>query len=54
MEHSVEAGDIWRAAFTKDDSIQDWVKLAANRAKATGVRHLFVCLFCFVFAFPVF
>jgi len=41
MEHSVEAGDIWRAAFTKDDSIQDWVKLAANRAKATGAKTIF-------------
>ena len=37
MEHAVEKGDIWRAAFTKDDSIEDWVKLAVNRAKATKV-----------------
>merc|ERR1719409_1870825 len=30
----VEAGDIWRACFTKDAPIRDWVKLAVTRAKA--------------------
>ena len=38
FEHSVEKGDIWRMAQTKDVGIRDWVKLAVNRARATGVR----------------
>jgi len=41
MEHNVDAGDIWRAAFTKDDSIEDWVKLGVNRARATGAQTIF-------------
>jgi len=41
FEHSVEAGDIWRACFTKDDSIEDWVKLAVNRARATNAQTIF-------------
>lgn len=41
MEHSVEQGDIWRMCQTKDVSIQDWVKLAVNRAKATGAPAVF-------------
>jgi len=36
IEHSVEAGDIWRMCQVKDLPIQDWVKLAIKRAKATG------------------
>ncbi len=36
MEHSVEAGDIWRMCQTKDAAVRDWVKLAVNRAQATG------------------
>jgi isocitrate dehydrogenase len=36
LEHTVEQGDIWRACQTKDAPIQDWVKLAVNRARATG------------------
>ncbi len=36
MEHAVEAGDIWRACQVKDLPVQDWVKLAVNRARATG------------------
>ena len=32
----VEAGDIWRACQVKDLPIQDWVKLAVSRARATG------------------
>ena len=36
LEHVVEAGDIWRMCQTKDLPIQDWVKLAVNRARATG------------------
>ena len=41
MSHSVEQGDIWRMCQTKDLPIQDWVKLAVNRAKATGVPTVF-------------
>ena len=40
-EHSVEEGDIWRACQTKDLPIRDWVKLAVNRARATGMPALF-------------
>ncbi len=35
LSHEVEAGDIWRACQTKDASVQDWVKLAVKRARAT-------------------
>ncbi|MFK8184702.1 MAG: NADP-dependent isocitrate dehydrogenase [Phormidesmis sp.] len=41
MEHSVEKGDIWRMCQTKDIAIQDWVKLAVNRAKVTGSPTVF-------------
>jgi len=41
LEHSVEEGDIWRACQTKDAPIQDWVKLAVNRARATGDTAIF-------------
>ncbi|NYJ02576.1 isocitrate dehydrogenase [Nocardioides thalensis] len=41
IEHQVGAGDIWRACQTKDASIQDWVKLAVTRARATGVPAVF-------------
>jgi isocitrate dehydrogenase len=41
IEHSVEEGDIWRACQTKDAPIQDWVKLAVNRARATGSPAIF-------------
>ena len=41
MEHSVEQGDIWRMCQTKDLPIQDWVKLAVNRARVTGVSTVF-------------
>ena len=41
MSHQVGEGDIWRAAFTKDDSIADWVKLAVNRGRATGSQVIF-------------
>jgi isocitrate dehydrogenase len=41
MEHSVEQGDIWRMCQTKDLPIQDWVKLAVNRAQATGYPTIF-------------
>ncbi|HEY1123057.1 MAG TPA: NADP-dependent isocitrate dehydrogenase, partial [Haloferula sp.] len=41
LSHEVEAGDIWRACQTKDAPIQDWVKLAVNRARATGDPAVF-------------
>ena len=41
MEHSVEAGDIWRMCMVKDAPIQDWVKLAVSRARATGWPAVF-------------
>ncbi len=41
IEHSVEKGDIWRACQVKDAPIQDWVKLAVNRARATGAPAVF-------------
>lgn len=41
LEHSVEQGDIWRMCQVKDAPIQDWVKLAVNRARATGVPAIF-------------
>ncbi|CAI4030686.1 Isocitrate dehydrogenase [NADP] [Nitrospira tepida] len=41
LEHQVEEGDIWRMCQVKDAPIQDWVKLAVNRAKATGVPAVF-------------
>jgi len=41
MEHKVEAGDIWRMSRAKDVPIQDWVKLAVRRAKATGAPAVF-------------
>jgi isocitrate dehydrogenase len=41
IEHAVETGDIWRMCQTRDLPIQDWVKLAVNRARATGVPTVF-------------
>ncbi len=41
IEHDVAAGDIWRACQTKDAPIQDWVKLAVSRARATGAPVVF-------------
>lgn len=41
MEHNVEAGDIWRACQTKDAPIRDWVKLAVNRARLSGMKTIF-------------
>ncbi|MBL3527997.1 MAG: NADP-dependent isocitrate dehydrogenase [gamma proteobacterium endosymbiont of Lamellibrachia anaximandri] len=40
-EHDVEEGDIWRMVAVKDAPIQDWVKLAVTRAKATGWPAIF-------------
>jgi isocitrate dehydrogenase len=41
LEHKVEEGDIWRMCQVKDAPIQDWVKLAVTRAKATGAPAIF-------------
>jgi isocitrate dehydrogenase len=41
MEHDVEKGDIWRACQTKDAPVQDWVKLAVSRARATDSPAVF-------------
>ena len=40
-EHSVQAGDIWRMCQVKDAPVQDWVKLAVSRARATGAPAVF-------------
>ncbi|WP_066225298.1 NADP-dependent isocitrate dehydrogenase [Formosa haliotis] len=40
-EHNVEAGDIWRMCQVKDAPIQDWVKLAVSRARATDTPTVF-------------
>jgi isocitrate dehydrogenase len=41
MEHEVERGDIWRMCQTKRPVIEDWVKLAVGRARATGWPAVF-------------
>ena len=41
MEQAVHEGDIWRMCQVKDLPIQDWVKLAVNRARATGNPAVF-------------
>ncbi len=41
IEQAVEEGDIWRACQAKDAPIRDWVKLAVNRARATGAPAVF-------------
>ena len=41
MSHDVAQGDIWRMCQTKDLPIRDWVKLAVNRASATGAPAIF-------------
>ncbi len=41
LEQTVEEGDIWRMCQTKDAPIQDWVKLAVTRARATGAPAVF-------------
>ncbi len=41
MQHTVEAGDVWRMCSVKDAPIQDWVKLAVSRARATGWPAIF-------------
>ena len=41
MSQDVEAGDLFRMCQVKDAPIQDWIKLAVNRAKATGNPTVF-------------
>jgi isocitrate dehydrogenase len=41
LEHEVQPGDIWRMCQTKDAAIQDWVRLAVDRARATGAPAIF-------------
>lgn len=41
IEHEVSAGDIWRDCQTKDAPIQDWVKLAVDRARISGMPAIF-------------
>jgi isocitrate dehydrogenase len=41
LEQSVEAGDVFRSCQTKDAPVQDWVKLAVTRAKASGTPTIF-------------
>ena len=40
-EHEVEQGDIWRMCMVKDAPIQDWIKLAVRRARATNTPAIF-------------
>jgi isocitrate dehydrogenase len=41
LSHEVAEGDIWRACQAKDIPVRDWVKLAVNRARATGWPAVF-------------
>ena len=41
LEHAVSEGDIWRMCQTKDAAIQDWIRLAVQRARATGDPTVF-------------
>lgn len=41
IEHAVEEGDIWRMCQVKDAPVQDWVKLAVSRARATNTPAVF-------------
>ncbi len=41
LQHPVETGDIWRMCQVKDAPIQDWVKLAVGRARATNDSAIF-------------
>ncbi len=41
LEHDVEPGDIWRACQTKDAPVVNWIGLAVERARATGVPAVF-------------
>ncbi len=41
LEQNVEEGDIWRMCQVKDEPIRDWVKLAVNRARLSGMPAIF-------------
>jgi isocitrate dehydrogenase len=41
IEHDVQAGDIWRMCQTKDAPVRDWVRLAVQRARASGAPAVF-------------
>ena len=41
FKHKVDKGDIWRMCMVNDEPIRDWVKLAVNRARATGYPAVF-------------
>ncbi|OBX04346.1 isocitrate dehydrogenase [Gallibacterium genomosp. 3] len=41
MQHTVEAGDIWRMCQTKDAPVTDWVKLAVKRAQLSDTPAVF-------------
>ncbi len=41
IEHTVDTGDIWRACQTKDAAVEDWVKLAVNRARLSATPAVF-------------
>ena len=41
MQHNVEKGDIWRMCQVKDAPIQDWIKLAVNRARLSNTPAIF-------------
>jgi isocitrate dehydrogenase len=41
LEHEVQAGDIWRMCQTRDAAIRDWVRLALERATASGTPAIF-------------
>jgi isocitrate dehydrogenase len=41
LQHSVSAGDVWRMCQTKDAAVQDWIRLAVTRARASGAPAVF-------------
>jgi isocitrate dehydrogenase len=41
LQHEVSKGDVWRMCQVKDAPVQDWIKLAVNRARATGTPAVF-------------
>jgi len=41
LEHTVEAGDIWRACQAKDAAVQNWIKLAVSRARLSSTPAVF-------------
>lgn len=41
LSQNVEQGDIWRMCQVKDAAIRDWVKLAVNRARNSGMPVVF-------------